>query len=170
MRVILLTVLLAPFLLASFPRSAMSDDGESADSSKFLTAPRLPAVSTPSGPEIQKSLDRGIQFLLDDQNKDGSWGTPERTKNLNIFAPVPGGHDAFRTATTSLCLKALYEIGGDREDVQQAIDRCELWMFERLPKLRRAGPVAIYNVWGHAYAIQALVRMHGRYDGNADRQ
>ena len=35
-------------------------------------------------------------------------------------------------------------------------------MLANLGKLRRATPRAIYNTWGHAYAIQALVRMAQR--------
>ena len=43
-------------------------------------------------------------------------------------------------------------------------------MFEHLPSLRRADAVAIYNVWGHGYAIQALVRMYRRHAGDAAKQ
>src|SRR6056297_3572915 len=162
--------ILVTLLLMFCARSAVSQEQPAVDGGRFLTAPQPPAVSTPPDIQIQQSLNRGIQFLQEDQNENGSWGSPENTKQLNIFAPVPGGHHAFRTATTALCLSALYETAADREDVQQALDRGEQWMFERLPKLRRAGPVALYNVWGHAYAIQALVHMHRRYEGNEDRQ
>ena len=54
--------------------------------------------------------------------------------------------------------------------MQQALDRGEAWLFENLPRLRRADPVAIYNVWGHGYAIQALVHMHRRHAGQSDKQ
>ena len=76
--------------------------------------PKPPSVPTPAPADIQQAIDRGIEFLLEDQNKDGSWGTPERTKDLNIFAPVPGAHHAFRTAVTSLCLCGLIEIGSQQ--------------------------------------------------------
>jgi len=133
--------------------------------------PQLSAVSTPRPADIESSIDRGIQFLLNDQNEDGSWGTPERTKELNIFAPVPGAHHAFRTAVTALCLSSLIELEADHPEVRAAVDRGESWMIEFLPRLRRATPVAIYNVWGHGYAIQALARMHERHaDDPALRQ
>ncbi len=38
-----------------------------------------------------------------------------------------------------------------------------------MPELRRATPDTIYNVWGHAYGIQALVRMLRRHEGDAAR-
>ena len=52
---------------------------------------------------------RGAAFLLGSQNADGSWGSARRTKDLNIYAPVPGAHHAFRLAVTSLCVKAMIE-------------------------------------------------------------
>lgn len=132
--------------------------------------PRLAPVAMPAPASTQQAIDRGIQFLLTDQNPDGSWGSAERTKDLNIFAPVPGAHHAFRTAVTSLCICALIEQEADHSNVQQAIDRGEKWLQENLPHLRRADTVAIYNVWGHGYAVQALVQMHQRHAGQPEKQ
>jgi len=140
------------------------------DSVRTVDTPRLEPIAMPAKEDVQAAIDRGIAFLLADQNANGSWGSATRTKGLNIYAPVPGAHHAFRTAVTSLCLAALIEVGSDRGDVQQAIDRGENWLLERLPVLRRATPIAIYNVWGHAYAIQALVRMYGRNEDPGRRE
>ena len=120
--------------------------------------------------EVEEAIGRGIAFLLKVQNEDGSWGSAQNTKDLNIFAPVPGAHDAFRSGVTALCVAALIETGADREQVKQAIRRGEQWLLEELPDLRRADAVALYNVWGHAYGIQALVRMHARAEDDAKRR
>lgn len=136
---------------------------ETSDAPSLESVPKPAPVPMPDAEKIKRAMDRGIQFLLDDQNENGSWGTPERTKELNIYAPVPGAHHAFRTAVTALCLCSLIEMESDRADIQQAIDHGEAWMMEHLPELRRATPAALYNVWGHGYAIQALVRMHQRH-------
>ena len=119
-------------------------------------------IKPPAAERIHGAIRRGTDFLLGCQNKDGSWGSARNTKGLNIYAPVPGAHHAFRTAVTSLCLSALIEAGDERPAVQNAIDRGEAWLLANLPRLRRANPSAIYNNWGHAYAIQALVRMLSR--------
>jgi hypothetical protein len=132
--------------------------------------PKPKPAEPPKPGAIDEAMHRGIAFLLRDQNKDGSWGTPERTKGLNIYAPVPGAHHAFRTAVTSLCLMALIEMGGDDAAVRKAVEGGEAWLFENLPRLRRATPDALYNVWGHGYAIQALVRMHGRLPKDTERR
>jgi hypothetical protein len=144
--------------------------------SKLATTGPKPLPITPPAPEeISAAIERGVQFLLDDQRSDGSWGSPERTKGLNIYAPPPGAHDAFRTGVTGLVICALIEVeprlsDNDRKKVDAALDRGEKWMFERVPRLRRATPDAIYNVWGHAYAIQALVRLYHRAEGDSDHQ
>jgi len=120
--------------------------------------------------ELEASIRRGVEYLLKDQNKDGSWGTPERTKALDIYLPVPGAHHAFRVAVTSLCVSALIEAGGGKVDVIKAIERGEEFLLAELPKVRRATADTIYNVWTHAYGIQALVRMHGRLPNDKDRR
>ncbi len=129
--------------------------------------PTQPAIAAPNKVRLEQSIERGIRFLLNTQNPDGSWGSARRTKRLNIYAPVPGAHHAFRTAVTSLCLMALTERQSDQTDVRQAIDRGEYWLITNLPHLRRAGPVALYNVWGHAYGLQALAALDRRHAHNA---
>jgi hypothetical protein len=108
---------------------------------------------------LETAITRGIDFLLARQNKDGSWGSARSTKGLNVYAPVPGSHQAFRTAVTSMCIAALLETAGSRAGAAEAVDRAEAWLIDNLPKLRRADGTAIYNNWGHAYAIHALVRL-----------
>ncbi len=113
-----------------------------------------------SSTEIQRSLDRGCTFLLKNQNSDGSWGSARQTKGLNIFAPVPGSHRAFRLAVTALSLSALLEIRDSDKNYSKCIKRAENYLLEKLPQLRRASPMALYNVWSHSYGLQALHRMH----------
>jgi len=133
------------------------------------TGPKPRPVATPSAEDIERSIRRGVDFLLLRQNSNGSWGSARNTKGLNIYAPVPGAHHAFRAAVTSLCISALLETGGDEARVIEALDRGEAWMFEHLPHVRRANVEAIYNSWAHAYSIQALARMLDRHPDNRQR-
>ena len=90
---------------------------------------RHPRPITPPKPaEIQQAIERGVKFLRDDQRKDGSWGSAQKTKGLNIYAPPPGAHDAFRTAVTSLAIMSLMDSEpclpeARRPTVNNAIDR-----------------------------------------------
>lgn len=126
----------------------------------------------PTPAEVEAAIKRGVDFLLENQNKDGSWGSPTQTKGLNIYAPVPGSHHAFRTAVTAMAIEAILEtkFAAEREDVRTALKRAESWFLENIPKVRRADPTAIYNVWTHAYGIQALVAMYRERPKNSEER
>lgn len=133
-------------------------------------APAPRSVVPPTTDEFRRAIDRGIEFLLNSQSKQGWWGSATRTKDLNIYAPVPGSHHAFRGAVTALCVSALIEAHSDRADVAAAIDLGETWLLENLRKLRRANGDALYNVWGHAYAIEAFARLHDYRKADPEKQ
>lgn len=119
--------------------------------------------------ELDAAVARGRTFLAGSQNADGSFGSAERTKDLNIMAGV-GSHLGFRAATTALAVQALIEEDDGSPGVTAAIDRGEQWLLEHLADVRRDDPRLIYNVWAHAYGIQALVAMHGRRPDDAARR
>lgn len=129
----------------------------------FSKPPVLPDADVPSPLEIQQSIDRGVEFLLENQRKTGAWGAATNTKDLNIYAPIPGAHDGFRMATTSLCMAALLSVEvNDEARVNQAVDKAEAWLIEQLPSLKRATSDAIYNCWAHTYSIDALLALRER--------
>lgn len=109
---------------------------------------------------IQTSLREGVDFLVRSQNKNGSWGGPTRTKGLNIYAPIPGAHHAFRAGASGLALAGLIDSGDQRPETKEAIAKGAAWMEENLPKLRRADQTTTYNVWGHAYGLRAITALH----------
>lgn len=132
--------------------------------------PKPAAVEPLPAADLEAALDRGVQFLLASQREDGSWGSADNSKGgIDIYAPPPGGHHAFRAGVTALCVSALIESGRDDEAAARAIDRGAAWLLEKLPKLRRATPDALYNVWGHAYGIEALVLLDRRAADDATR-
>ena len=131
----------------------------------FLSTGFSPAQEMPQGSKtIEEGIRRGVDFLLADQNKNGSWGSARQTKGLNIYAPVPGAHQAFRTAVTAMAVSALIDSGlADKPGPEaDALKKGETFLLKEIPKVRRATADAIYNVWAHAYGIQALVDMYGR--------
>jgi Stress responsive A/B Barrel Domain len=155
-------ITIAPILLATFVGSTWGQEPPPAQK------PDAPSPNLHPGPpkpvpaeEVASAIRKGMSFLLKDQSEDGSWGTPERTKQLNIMAGI-GSHHAFRTAVTALCVSALIEADDGTESVRLAIDRAEEFLFREIPKVRRDDPMLIYNVWAHAYGITALVHMHNR--------
>ena len=63
---------------------------------------------------------------------------------------VPGSHDAFRVATTALCVMALREAGE-----KEAHDKGVEYLVTKGEARRDDGPL-LYNTWAHTYAVQAL--------------
>jgi hypothetical protein len=163
-------LLFAVLLVASLARTGLTEEAASEAAAPAKRTPRVEPIPAADAKVLETSIKRGVDFLVGYQNPDGSWGNPTRTKGLNIYAPVPGAHHAFRTATTAMCIMALIESGSETPEVKMSLGRAEQWLLTYLPRLRRATPTAIYNIWGHAYSIQALVRMHRRHDDAAMRE
>ena len=163
-------------LVPTMPGAARGEDRELSSAER---GPKPAAIEPPSRAEIDASVRRGVAFLLDNQNANGSWGSARHTKGLNIYAPVPGSHRAFHYATTALCIAALIEVEqappgeallAEAERLARSIDRSEAFLLENLPRLRRGSADALYNNWGHAYGISALARMHGRRPDDEERR
>lgn len=121
----------------------------------------VPADSvTPAA--VAASITRGVDYLLAKQNPNGSWGGPHRTKGLNIYAPLPGAHDAFLAGASGLALSGLIDARDPRKEADAVAVKGEKWMFDKLSLLRRADPTTTYNAWGHAYGLRAISRLYQR--------
>jgi len=105
---------------------------------------------------LETSIRRGVDYLVESQNADGSWGGIRRSKGLNIYCPIPGGHHAFKMGSSALSLMGLLESRDGRPVVQASIAKAEAWMLKALPRLKRAEETTTYNNWGHAYGLRAL--------------
>lgn len=151
---------------------ALADEGDKIVQPPRLATlgPKLPVVQPPPREELEGAIQRGVEFLLRRQNKNGSWGSADSTRPDEIYAPVPGAHQGFRAAVTAMCLSALLEVGGKSPEVRASLERGEAWLLEHLPAVRRATPDTFYNTWAHAYAIQALVRLLDYHPDDPARQ
>lgn len=109
---------------------------------------------------LEASIRRGVDFLIADQNPNGSWGSATRTKGINIYAPLPGAHHAFRAGASGLALAGLIDSADTRPEALAAITKAAAWMEAEMPKLRRADQTTTYNAWGHAYGLRAMTRLH----------
>ncbi|HEX4054420.1 MAG TPA: hypothetical protein VHX86_09150 [Tepidisphaeraceae bacterium] len=99
---------------------------------------------------IDRAIADGVAFLESSQNPNGSWGTGTVTHGNEIIVSVPGSHNAFRVAVTCLCVMALREAGE-----HEAHDRGVEFLLSH-PDVRRGDAELLYNVWAHAYMVEAL--------------
>ena len=94
----------------------------------FSSAPEIiKPIDGPLPSEIEASIEKGVRFLLNAQNPDGSFGSHVSSRPGEIYAPLPGSHHAFRAATTSLAVSALIETRGDDKNAAASIDACLLY-------------------------------------------
>jgi len=144
--------------------------------------PKPKPIVPPTAAELRRAIERGVDFLLETQFPHGGWGSIASKKVYRIYAPIPGAHLAFRTAVTSLALLALLEsrdqfTGERRQRIEASLDQGQAWLLTHAGHLRRAAPdgmadqlgYTLYNVWGHAYAIQALAGLHARAAGTQNK-
>ena len=154
--------------------AARGDESPDAVANRFRAAevgPQAAPVEPVPAEELEAGIARGVSFLLACQRVDGSWGSANNTQGgIDIYAPPPGAHHAFRGAVTSLGIAALIESGDASPTVAAAIDRAQAWLLDHLPDLRRATPDTLYNVWGHAYGIEALALLHRRAAADPELQ
>lgn len=115
----------------------------------------------PAGPTLavkQAAIERGVTFLLQQQNEDGSWGGPANAEFLPQVRLAYGSSasfDTWRDATTALCIKALIPHMVERTDVADAVNRATTHLLQQ-PTSLRATPRLYYNVWSHAYILEAV--------------
>jgi hypothetical protein len=72
---------------------------------------RPPVPQPVPAADLEAALQRGVKYLLEDQNKDGSWGSPALKGGVPIIAGI-GSHHAYQVAVTAMCVSALIESGG----------------------------------------------------------
>src|SRR5688572_28840004 len=109
-------------------------------------------------PSIDHAIADGVAFQLKSQQPDGSWGTGLETRGTEIYSMVPGSHDAYRIATSALCVMALREAiaaGANGEAIKDAHERGVRYLVENGDARRDDGSI-IYNIWAHTYALQAI--------------
>jgi hypothetical protein len=183
--------LASAFMALPLHSLAVAKDATVAEQSKVakvdyplsIQGPKPAPVTPPTNEELDSSIERGVDFLVESQRNSGAWGGPQKTKGLNIYAPGMASHLAFRTGTTALATMALCEAremfdGDRRERVEAAIDRGQAWLLEHSDELVRAEPdqyvsqmgIALYSIWGHAYAIHAILPLYERAEGDEELQ
>ncbi|GAA5123825.1 hypothetical protein JIN84_11875 [Luteolibacter yonseiensis] len=135
----------------------------------WLVSPGSASAAEATPEAVNTAIKRGVDFLLADQNENGSWGSATRTKALNIYAPLPGAHHAYRAGASGLALAGIIDADDNRPEVKACIEKAAAWTAAELPNLRRADQTTTYNVWGHAYGLRAISRLYLRENDPAKK-
>lgn len=136
---------------------------------KTAQAPAAPAQTAAAASTSSKNaaaierlpseLRAAALWLVHAQNPDGSWGSHESPRPIEVLCNVPGSHEAFRVATSALCVMALRDVGpGPDADIpgrHAAIERGLSFLLDHYD-VKRASGLEHYNVWSFGYTLQCL--------------
>src|SRR5262249_55972912 len=145
-RVALLALLaLLAVLLFSIRRAPVQEQaaGAAPDAKTVLEKspkPRPPAPAPVPLAALAASMQRGLDYLVKNQNKDGSWGGPSWKGGAEVATDIPGSFRSYTAAVTALCVEALIDAGDNAPKVQDAIKRGEAWLLEHLHEVRQDSP------------------------------
>lgn len=106
-------------------------------------------------PDLDGVIRDAVLWMVRNQHDDGGWGSHHSPRPIEVFATVPGSHNAFRTATSALCVIALedspYKTAASRKAANRGIDYLlKAWNVKRVSGLEH------YSVWAFGYTLQCL--------------
>jgi hypothetical protein len=136
---------------AGVPSAPAAAEAPTAPATIAATAvPRAPAA--PLDPRA--AYERGVTWLIEHQNEDGSWGTFVSLRTREIYLGTQASHRAFRDATTALCTMALIAPARTDARARVALGRAVEHLLASEPS-RRVNSDTFYNVWTHTYIVSA---------------
>jgi len=133
-------------------------------------APNLANFTPPAGRvSVAEAIRTGVDFLVKNQNADGSFGHHVIGRTYELWCDVPGGHQAFKAATTGLCWLGLNDAPYQSDASKEAQARCLEWLTKNAA-VKRAFGEQFYNIWAYGYGMRALAQALNKKVPGADRE
>jgi hypothetical protein len=112
--------------------------------------------------DVSLAIQDGLAFLLNSQNKDGSWGGTVNATFTSGFAN-PATYRMWQIGTTGLSTRTMLENGSTREH-EAAADKGLDFLIEHAKAVRPAG-WDVDNNWALVYGLDSIARalQHQRY-------
>jgi hypothetical protein len=127
-----------------------------------LFGPKLSAQESVRPEDVPLAIQSGIQYLLDEQNEDGSWGGVVNATFTSGFAN-PATYRMWQIGTTALATRTMLEEGSlnkHEESADQALD----YLIANTD-LKRPAAWDVDNNWALIYSLDTICRalQHPRY-------
>ncbi len=116
-----------------------------------------PAGSTRAAlARVPEMIETGVRWMIDHQNRDGSFGSHHSSRNYELIAAVPGTHQAYRVACTALGVLALSDLWERLpEDARAGADRAIDYLLGNY-HVRRPNGLEFFNTWSFGYGLHAF--------------
>lgn len=114
-----------------------------------------PKPQAPQGFKYQKHLDGAVRWILENQKRSGDWGYMEERPGDIYLGSINSLH-VWGNASTALCVMGLL-LQPQTPEINAALAKALEYLIDA-PDTPRATMNTFYNVWSHAYMIQALTR------------
>lgn len=172
---VLVSVALLGGLRAQEPEvsAAETPAGEAPAASEDVQGLRPPYDAAKLAELARAAREKGLRFLVETQNPDGSWGSHDpKIAGLRDFGFQlldRGAQDGVRTACTAICAEALLETPDRTLEQNDALERAIEDLL--LPKRFAYQPRGAFNTWGYGYKLDFLARLASAPEGKryADR-
>ncbi len=116
------------------------------------------SACTTSTPTPDESRSRAVQWMIDNQNPDGSWGTIDSSRPYQIYLDTQASHDAFGEATSALGVMSLIEPSRTNPAAEAAL-RLGVEHLLETPVVGKATGNTFYDIWTHTYMLSAMCRL-----------
>lgn len=169
--------------LATLPVASIASPGLLALSLGLLAPSSPHSVSIPANPRpvstqeqadaetrldleaIRGTIDKAVAWMLANQQEDGSWGSHHSPRPIEVLASVPGSQQAFKVATTALCVSALQDCSRAGDEGLAAAERGVDYLLKAYDVKRMSG-LEHYNVWSFGYVLQCFGERMLAYPGD----
>ncbi|MFI4861689.1 MAG: prenyltransferase/squalene oxidase repeat-containing protein [Phycisphaerales bacterium JB063] len=101
----------------------------------------------------------GVDWLVHNQNADGSWGSFESSRRDEVLLGSQASHDGFGLACAALGTMALIEPSRTDPGAWDAMNKGLDLLLTAEPVGRATGSI-FYDTWAHTYMVQALALLY----------
>jgi hypothetical protein len=144
---------LAATLSASLACGALAPEVRAQSSG--IPGPPSAQRDRPGPVDVGRVIEDAVRWMVQNQNKDGSWGSHHSSRPIEVLASIPGSQEAFRIATTALGVIALQDARVTDPAASAAADRALDHLIAHHDVKRMSG-MEHYNVWSFGYALQCF--------------
>lgn len=117
--------------------------------------PVKPPVAAHMQVDHATALKEAVEWLVNNQEKTGAWGSHHSPRPIEVLCDVPGSHHAFRLATTGLCIMALNDSPYKTEKSEAALHKgIDYLLADR--NVKRPSGMEHYSVWAFGYGLRCV--------------